>query len=74
MIFGIIGSLLFIAIACGGRTDNVTVGRIAYHSIFSVHGISSQGVNNAAHVYSLIGGRIMTCIIWAVSSGGIDPY
>lgn len=69
-IFGIIGSLLFIVIACGGRTDNVTVGRIAFITAFSLYtGFTSQGVNNAAHVGGLIGGFIMTCIIWAVSSG-----
>jgi rhomboid protease GluP len=43
-IFGIIGSLLFIVIACGGRTDNVTVGRIAFITAFSLYtGFTSQG-------------------------------
>ena len=70
-VFGIIGGLLFIVIACGGRTDNVTLGRIVFIIVFSLYsGFTAQGVNNAAHVGGLIGGFVMMCIMW-ISSGDL---
>lgn len=68
-IFGVIGSLLFIVIVCGGRTDDVTLGRITFIIVFSLYsGFTSQGVNNAAHVGGLLGGLAVSFLMWISSS------
>ena len=68
-IFGVIGSLLFIVIVCGGRTDDITLGRITFIIVFSLYsGFTSQGVNNAAHVGGLLGGLAVSFLMWISSS------
>ncbi len=67
-IFGIIGGLLFLVIAGGGRIDEVTTGRIVFIIAFSLYtGFTSQGINNAAHVGGLLGGIATMSVMWALS-------
>ena len=69
-IFGVIGGLLFLVIAGGGRIDEVTTGRIVFIIVFSLYtGFTAQGGNNTAHIGGLICGIAVMALMWVCSRG-----
>ncbi|MCD7826823.1 MAG: rhomboid family intramembrane serine protease [Clostridiaceae bacterium] len=59
-IFGTVGAMLFVVIYYRGKTGEYTVGKVAFMALFSLYGgLTSQGVDNAAHIGGFISGFIL---------------
>ena len=58
-IFGVVGALIVILIANRTQTDNLTPGRLLLLAVFTIYnGITTMGVDNAAHIGGFISGII----------------
>lgn len=64
-VFGVIGALLCIVIRNHGRLDQITSPKLMLligYSIFS--GITSEGIDNAAHIGGLIAGLLLAVLLY----------
>lgn len=63
-IFGVIGAMLFVVLARRNEEDRYTVRQIAVMAVLSLYGgLTSQGVDNAAHFGGFIAGFILAGIL-----------
>ena len=63
-IFGVIGAMLFVVLARRNEEDRYTVRQIAVMAALSLYGgLTSQGVDNAAHFGGFIAGFILAWIL-----------
>ena len=63
-IFGVIGAMLFVVLARRNEEDRYTVRQIAVLAVLSLYGgLTSQGVDNAAHFGGFIAGFILAWIL-----------
>ena len=63
-IFGVIGAMLFVVLARRNEEDCYTVRQIAVMAVLSLYGgLTSQGVDNAAHFGGFIAGFILAWIL-----------
>lgn len=64
-IFGVVGAMVNIVIRNKGRLENISARQMVLFVIFSLYGgLTSQGVDNAAHIGGLISGFILAGILY----------
>ncbi len=64
-VFGVIGSLLWIVIRNKGRLEDMTTFRVCLLIFYALYsGVTSENIDNAAHFAGLIGGFILTVILY----------
>lgn len=64
-IFGVIGAVLCIAIKNYGRIEDLSLSQIGFMIVLSIYtGITSQGVDNAAHIGGLIAGFVLAAVLY----------
>lgn len=63
-VFGLDGALFAMALFCGRKMENVTLGRVLVMIILSLYsGFSGSNIDNAAHVGGLLTGFLGGCVI-----------
>lgn len=69
-VFGMAGALLFIIIANRGSADGIDTRRMILFLLLSIYaGISSEGIDNAAHIGGAVFGFISATILYDRSGG-----
>lgn len=64
-IFGVVGAMLNIVIRNKGRIENISARQMFLFVIFSLYGgLTSRGIDNAAHIGGLIAGFLIAAIIY----------
>lgn len=64
-IFGVVGAMAYIVAVNKGHLENISTRQIAIFVFFSLYGgLTSQGVDNAAHIGGLIGGALIAAILY----------
>lgn len=64
-IFGVIGATAYIVLVNKGRVDNISKSRMMLFVGMSLYsGLTSQGVDNIAHISGLIAGVIMAALLY----------
>lgn len=64
-IFGVVGAMAYIVIVNRGRLENISTRQLVWFVVFSLYGgLTSQGVDNAAHIGGLISGFILAALLY----------
>ncbi|NLJ90377.1 MAG: rhomboid family intramembrane serine protease [Clostridiales bacterium] len=64
-IFGVVGAMVNIVIRNKGRLENISARQMVLFVIFSLYGgLTSQGVDNAAHIGGLISGFLLAGLLY----------
>lgn len=64
-IFGVVGALLVIVIRNRGQLEDLSSRQLALFAIFTIyHGVTSAGIDNAAHIGGFIIGAFMALILY----------
>lgn len=64
-VFAVTGALVYIVIIHRGRVEDLSVRQILVMAVLSLYmGFTSAGVDNAAHVGGLVGGFLITALIY----------
>lgn len=64
-IFGVVGAMVNIVIRNKGRLENISTRQMVLFVVFSLYGgLTSQGIDNAAHIGGLISGFLIAAIIY----------
>lgn len=64
-VFGLMGALLFLVLVHKGKFRQMTAGRVAFMIAFSLYaGITSEQINNAAHMGGLVSGFLLAGFLW----------
>lgn len=64
-IFGVVGAMAYIVAINKGRLENISTRQMIMFVIFSLYGgLTSQGVDNAAHIGGLIAGALFAAILY----------
>jgi len=74
-VFGIIGAMLFIAVKNRGQIAGISTGQLMMYIVFSVYaGVTSGGIDNAAHIGGLIFGFISGLLLYTRSKPARTDY
>lgn len=64
-IFGVVGAMANIVIRNRGRLENISTRQMVLFVVFSLYGgLTSQGVDNAAHIGGLISGFVLAAVFY----------
>lgn len=64
-VFGVVGALLVIVIRNRGRLEDLSSRQLALFAAFTVyHGVTSAGIDNAAHVGGFVIGALMALLLY----------
>ncbi len=64
-IFGVVGAMVNIIIRNKGRLENISTRQMVLFVVFSLYGgLTSQGIDNAAHIGGLISGFLIAAVIY----------
>lgn len=64
-IFGVVGAMVYIVIRNKGRLENISSRQIVMFVVLSLYsGLTSQGIDNAAHIGGLVAGIILAAAIY----------
>jgi rhomboid protease GluP len=64
-IFGVVGAMVYIVIRNKGRLENISSRQIVMFVVLSLYsGLTSQGIDNAAHIGGLVSGIILAAVIY----------
>lgn len=64
-IFGVVGAMAYIVMINKGRLENISTRQLIVFVIFSLYGgLTSQGVDNAAHIGGLIAGAFLALLLY----------
>lgn len=64
-VFGVVGALFVIVILNHGRLDDISSRQLGLFAILSVyHGVTSAGIDNAAHVGGLAVGAVLALLLY----------
>lgn len=64
-IFGVIGAILCIVIKNYGRIEDLSLSQVAFMILLSIYtGVTSQGVDNGAHIGGLIAGFVLAAVLY----------
>ena len=64
-IFGVVGAMAYIVVVNKGRLENISTRQMVMFVIFSLYGgLTSQGVDNAAHIGGIIAGIALAAILY----------
>lgn len=67
-IFGVVGAMAFIVVVNKGKLQNLNSRRIILFAILSLYGgLTSQGVDNSAHIGGLISGVLLAVLLYRKS-------
>lgn len=70
-IFGVVGAVAFLVIVSRGRLKDISTRQIFIFVVLSLYGgLSSQGVDNAAHVGGLIAGVVLSAVLFLFQKRG----
>lgn len=70
-IFGVVGAMAYIVIVNRGRLENLSTRQLVWFVVFSLYGgLTSTGVDNAAHIGGLIGGFILAAMLYRKTNRG----
>lgn len=70
-IFGLLGVLLYLVVANHGTYEDITIQRVIFAIILSVYiGVSSTGVDNAAHIGGLFAGFVLMTVLGMFQTKG----
>ena len=71
-IFGVVGALLWLAIANRGHIEGVSTRRMILFILLSVYeGFASSGIDNAAHLGGLLFGVLSAMILYDKRKAGV---
>lgn len=69
-IFGVVGAMVNIVIRNKGRLENISTRQMVLFVVFSLYGgLTSQNIDNAAHIGGLISGFLIAAIIYRAPKG-----
>lgn len=64
-IFGIVGAMVYIVTISKGKVENLTLRQVLFFAFLSLYtGLTSQGVDNMAHIGGLVSGLVLTVLVW----------
>ncbi|WOO34509.1 rhomboid family intramembrane serine protease [Anaerocolumna sp. AGMB13020] len=64
-IFGVVGAMAYIVAVNKGRLENISSRQIIFFAILSLYGgMTSQGVDNSAHIGGLISGVLLAVLLY----------
>lgn len=64
-VFAVTGALVYVVLLHRGRVEDLSVRQILIMAVLSLYmGFTSTGVDNAAHVGGLIGGLVITALVY----------
>ncbi|MBS6193974.1 MAG: rhomboid family intramembrane serine protease [Clostridiales bacterium] len=64
-VFAVIGGIFIVLIRDRGRIRDMTIGRVLFLIMLTLyHGYQSVGINNAAHLGGVLGGMLLTLILF----------
>lgn len=64
-IFGVVGAMAYIVMINKGRLENISTRQLIVFVIFSLYGgLTSQGVDNAAHIGGLVAGVFLALLLY----------
>lgn len=67
-IFGVVGAMAYIVAVNKGRLENISSRQIIFFAILSLYGgMTSQGVDNSAHIGGLISGVLLAVLLYRKS-------
>lgn len=64
-IFGVVGGMAYVVAVNRGRLENISTRQLVWFVIFSLYGgLTSQGVDNAAHIGGLLSGFLLAALLY----------
>lgn len=64
-IFGVVGALVYVVAVNRGRLEDLSIRRLIFFVLLSLYsGLTSQGVDNTAHIAGFISGFLMAVILY----------
>lgn len=64
-IFGVVGAMVYVVVVNRGRLENIGTRQLAFFVILSLYGgLTSQGVDNIAHVGGLVSGFLLAMVLY----------